>query len=44
MDEDEIDRLLREIDEREGASRPEDELPDFRAGSAEGCQGVHIQR
>jgi hypothetical protein len=27
VDEDEIDRLLREIEEREDSERPEDELP-----------------
>jgi hypothetical protein len=28
LDEDEIERLLREVEEREGRARPEDELPD----------------
>lgn len=31
MDEDEIDRLLWEVEEREGRARPEDELPDDAA-------------
>jgi hypothetical protein len=34
MDEDEIDRLLREIEERESGGRPEDDLPNNR----EGCE------
>lgn len=32
MEEDEIDRLLREVEEREGAPWPEDELPDDGEG------------
>jgi hypothetical protein len=32
MNEDEIERLLREIDEREGQDRAEDDLPDNGEG------------
>ena len=34
MPEDEIDRLLRELDDREEVERPEDDLPD----NGEGCE------